>query len=285
MSPDKGKPGHLSLSERLLLLLSRKPGSEDLSGSHEEWNLENALSLLCRVFPNFLGMIAGKHVLDFGCGEGWQTVAMARQGARFVLGLDSNYRTLAKARQLAENVGTGDRVGFAGSLDGDPRRFDVVVSQNSMEHFPDPVGVLEQMKGALSPGGKILIAFGPPWFAPYGSHMRFFTRVPWLNLLFSERTVLNVRGHFRQDGAKRYEEVESGLNKMSVRKFERTLSAVGLRTEFRRYQCVKKLNVLARWPFLRELFVNEINCVLICGANQTTAKNCVEGERPVSPAD
>jgi SAM-dependent methyltransferase len=252
----------LSLSERLLLLLSRKPGAEDPPASREEWNLENALSQLRAAFPDFDSLIAGKDVLDFGCGEGWQAVALAQNGARFVLGLDSNAKTLAKARQLAQQAEVGGGVEFAEKLNGDARLFDLVISQNSMEHFPDPAGALEEMKRALKPDGKILITFGPPWFAPYGSHMAFFTKVPWVNLLFSEKTVTEVRRRFRNDGAGRYEDVESGLNKMTVRKFERSVSVAGLRAEFRRYRCVKDLDALARLPVVRELLVNQVDCVV-----------------------
>lgn len=256
------RAGRQELSERLLLLLSRKPGTEDPSGSREEPSIESALSQLRDAFPNFEGLIAGKDVLDFGCGEGWQAVAMAQNGARSVLGLDSNSKTLSKARRMAERAGTGGRAEFAECLDGSVRRFDVVISQNSMEHFPDPVGTLQQMKRALKPGGKILITFGPPWFAPYGSHMNFFAKVPWVNLLFSEKTVMSVRSRFRQDGATQYEDVESGLNKMTVGKFERLLAKSRMQAEYRVYECVKGLDFLAKLPVARELFVNQVSVVL-----------------------
>lgn len=262
MNEIRRPPPGLPLSERLLLLLSRRPGTKDLAGSQQEWNLESALSQLCIAFPHFLSLIEGKDILDFGCGEGWQAVAMAKQGARFVLGLDTNAKTLSKARQVVQNSGTGSRIDFAESMDGNPHRFDIVISQNSMEHFPDPLGTLEEMKRALRPSGKILMTFGPPWLAPYGSHMNFFTRVPWVNLFFSERTIMNVRQNFRQDGARRYEEVESGLNQMTVGRFERVVFAAGLRVEFQNYRCVKRLNTFARLPLIRELFVNQIDCIL-----------------------
>lgn len=54
--------------------------------------------------------------------------------------------------------------------------FDIVVSQNAMDHFRDPIGILSTMKGLIHEDGKILITFGPPWFSPYGSHMYFFVK-------------------------------------------------------------------------------------------------------------
>lgn len=243
-------------------MLSHKPEDTrpDLTESPD---IGDALALLSRVFPGFAREIQGKDVLDFGCGAGLQSVAMANCGARFVLGLDTNPKTLARARELATRHGFGDSLHFADSLGDEFRgKFDIVISQNSMEHFPDPAAVLDQMKSVLRPGGRVFVTFGPPWLAPYGSHMRFFTRVPWVNVLFPESAVMKVRSRFVGDGATRYEDVEGGLNKMTVSKFERIVALCGLEMSDRRYECVKGLDFLAKPPFVRELFINHVSCVL-----------------------
>ena len=74
---------------------------------------------------------------------------------------------------------------------------------------------------------------------------------------------MNVRRHFRDDGAVRYEDVELGLNKMTVRKFEEIIKALNLTLAYKRYDCVKGLNFLGKIPGLRELFINCISCVLV----------------------
>ncbi len=60
----------------------------------------------------------------------------------------------------------------------------------------------------------------------------------------------------------RYEEVEGGLNKMSVAKFERLIRECGLRVDYKRYDCVKGINFMGKIPLLRELFVNNISGIL-----------------------
>lgn len=248
----------MKLAERLLTLLSHEP-----EGAGDGVDSRDPLALLNRVFPGFEREIKGKDVLDFGCGAGLQSAAMAGCGARFVLGLDTNPKTLHRARELGAGLGLDRRVVFASALGADhAARFDFVISQNSMEHFPDPAAILDTMKSALRPGGRILITFGPPWLAPYGSHMSFFTRLPWVNVFFPETAVIGVRSRFIKDGATRYEEVEGGLNKMTVRKFERIISRCGLEASYRRYECVKGLDFLARLPLARELFINHVSCVL-----------------------
>jgi SAM-dependent methyltransferase len=256
----------MPLAERLLLAISRQPGNQNGCLSCKEETIDSALEFLRHAFKNFEREIAGKRVLDFGCGYGQQTVAMAKSGAKYVVGLDINQKFLQRGRDLAAQHGLNGHVEFADKLEERRRgSFDLVISQNSMEHFVRPVEVLEIMKAALNPAGKLLITFGPPWFAPYGSHMQFMTRVPWINLLFDETTVMNVRNRFRRDGAMRYEDVEGGLAKMSVAKFERLVSQCGMKIHYKKYDCIKGLDFLGRLPVLRELFINHVNCALVAG--------------------
>jgi SAM-dependent methyltransferase len=253
----------LTIAERILVALSREPDAQDLAAGTDHWSPDNALSVLTSVYPQFIDEIKGKTVLDFGCGTGWQCVAMSRHGAANVVGVDSNAGYLVQARSLAASQAPQAAIEFFEALPADRKgTFDLVISQNSMEHFGDPAGVLALMKSALRPTGRILVTFGPPWFAPYGSHMQFFTPIPWVNLLFSERTVMRVRRRFRDDGAMRYEEVTSGLNRMTVRKFERLVAHSGMQIVSCRYDCIRNLSLLARLPVLRELFINYITCVL-----------------------
>lgn len=254
------KPG-----ERILLALSRDPGEDDYHEATDPWTLDNALEPLRRELPDLRALVAGRRVLDFGCGAGWQAAALAREGAALVVGVDSNEATLRSARALAVRAGLGtDRLRFAPRVPPELRGgFDVVISQNAMEHFDDPAAILGEMRAALRPGGCIVVTFGPPWLAPSGSHMHFFTRVPWVNLLFSERTVMAVRARYRRDGARRYEEVESGLNRMTVGRFEALVRRCGLRMQRRRYRCVKGIDALQHLPGLRELFINQVTCLLV----------------------
>jgi len=252
------------VAERILSALSRAPGAHNpIAARHEHNTDQSSLALLERAFPDFTNSIQGKRIVDFGCGSGYQTVALARGGADEVLGVDSNAQTLVKARASLAQVSSPHNVTFAESLPDDAAgQFDIVISQNSMEHFSDPDAALREMTRALKDNGRLLITFGPPWYAPYGSHMHFFTKVPWVNLWFSEKTVMNVRARFRQDGARRYEDVESGLNKMSVRKFERMVQNADLQTLHREYWCVKRLDFLGHVPVVREMFVNHITSIL-----------------------
>jgi SAM-dependent methyltransferase len=221
------------------------------------------LGLLLRVYPELLDRVRGKRVLDFGCGPGTQSVALAVAGAASVVGVDLNPRALEKARRSAEEHGVSERLQFLEALGPNHRAlFELVFSQNSMEHFRDPNAILRTMSNALAPEGEMVVTFGPPWFAPYGAHMDYFTKLPWVHLLFPERTIMAVRAYYRSDGAAKYEDIEGGLNRMSVRKFRRLVQASGLRVVRLTTEPVKGQRLLSKIPFLGEMFTSHVTAVL-----------------------
>jgi SAM-dependent methyltransferase len=254
----------MQLFQKILILLSKDPLTLVEDNEIPSGSVETDLSLLNRSYPNFIENISGKTILDFGCGFGYQSIALAKAGAKKVVGLDTNQESLKVANKLLKDSNLGNKVHFINENTlGDEGEYDIVISQNSMEHFSDPVAVLLEMKKALKSDGCLLISFGPPWYAPYGSHMQYFTNIPWINILFPEETVMAVRGRYRSDGARKYEEVESGLNKMTVSRFEKIINLSGLLADYRRYDCVKGMNLLGKLPVIRELFINHISCRLV----------------------
>ncbi len=251
------------VGERVLRVFCRDPASGDYPGVQEaEVSGHELRSLVLRI-PDFADRVANRRVVDFGCGTGRHAIAMARELGCRVCGIDTNPGVLSTARDLARESGLpNDAIWFVDRPDPEwEGTFDVVISHNAMEHFPDPAAVLAQMTRLVRPGGEIIIQFGPPWLSPWGSHMRFFCRLPWLNIWFSEETVMKVRGSYRDDGATRYEEVASGLNRMTVSQFESLLESSNLEVERLNMYCIKGLDFLGRIPVAREFFVNQISCL------------------------
>lgn len=258
----------MNFQELILLSFSRAPESEDYGSEKSECTIDNSVSLLEAEYPDFGALVSGKRVVDFGCGLGYQSIALAKKYGCSVVGIDSNRRTLDEAVENAKSYQVSrSRLSFVDKIsDSMLNNFDIVISQNSFEHFGSPTMILDQMRSLLDESGKILITFGPPWLAPYGSHMHFFCKMPWINVIFSEKTVMNVRNYFRSDGATKYEDVESGLNKMTIAKFERIIISSNLKIESRNYKSVKGIRLLSKIPFVREFFVNHITVVLSVAA-------------------
>jgi SAM-dependent methyltransferase len=253
----------ISPDEWLLRKLSRKPGTADYTwGSPPDGGFaQDPLVWLKAEYPEFEASVRGKRVADFGCGEGAQAIALARTYQCRVVGIDNYPPTLAQAVKSAREQQMDGQVAFCDSAAPDMfGTFDVVISQNSMEHYPQPDAALETMRRLVHPGGQIMLTFGPPWFAPWGAHMLYFCRVPWVHLLFREQTVLSVRASYRPARLHSYE--ECGLNRMSLRRFETLLSEAGLVIGYIKYHGVRGQDWVKDIPLVRELLVNQVTCLL-----------------------
>lgn len=105
--------------------------------------------------------LAGKRVLDVGCGGGILAESMARRGAR-VQGIDMGEAPLAVARLHAEQEGvTGldyRRVTVEDLAAEQPGSFDVVTCLEMLEHVPDPAAVVSACQRLVKPGGRVFFS-------------------------------------------------------------------------------------------------------------------------------
>lgn len=105
--------------------------------------------------------IAGKSLLDIGCGAGGIDLALVRaHGAGYVCGLDVEDPVLARARALVARDGLAGRIGCLkaapGPLPFPPGTFDVVFSKDSIVHIPDKTALMAEVFRVLKPGGWFL---------------------------------------------------------------------------------------------------------------------------------
>ena len=248
-----GRPVRWPISARILRRLSRSPEAPDYAGGTQTHVGEHALDFILKTIPGFLDLIRGKTVLDYGCGLGHQVIAMKGAGAAHVTGYDPFPKFLP-----VQCAG----VTFCSNLH--PEKFDVVLNSSSFEHFADPVREFIQMRDRARE--RLVISWAEPWYSHSGSHMGFFTRVPWVNLLFPERSIFLVRSLYRRDGAQRYEESGLGgaLNRMTVARFEKIVRQYkgDMAIEFARNYATLGMPLVTGIPVLRELFTSACSCVL-----------------------
>ncbi len=106
------------------------------------------------------GGLAGKAVVDIGCGGGILSEAMAGRGAR-VLGIDVAGKPLGVARlhKLESGVDVEYRQVAAEVLAAErPGSFDVVTCMEMLEHVPDPGSTIRACMRLARPGGTIVIS-------------------------------------------------------------------------------------------------------------------------------
>ena len=105
--------------------------------------------------------IAGRSVLDIGCGAGGADVALVEgHGAGYVTAIDVEDTVLGRARALVAARGLGARIGLAkvapGPLPFPPDTFDLVFSKDSIVHIPDKEALMAEVARVLRPGGRLV---------------------------------------------------------------------------------------------------------------------------------
>jgi SAM-dependent methyltransferase len=130
---------------------------------YERWKLDRVRGVVTAARP-------GARVLDVGCGDGWLLDALAPTGAR-CLGLDVSGEAVSRA--MARGIDARRTDLDRGPLPVDAGVFDVVLCLDVLEHLFDPESVLGELRRAVAPGGRVVIA------VPNG--LNLFNRVAFLS--------------------------------------------------------------------------------------------------------
>lgn len=136
--------------------------------AHRWWDTESEFRPLHQINPlrldwidQLAGGLAGKRVLDVGCGGGILADSMARKGAD-VLGIDLASKALKVARLHALEAQT-PRIEYrevsAEALAAEqPGGFDVVTCMEMLEHVPDPASIVAACQTLAKPGGLVFFS-------------------------------------------------------------------------------------------------------------------------------
>lgn len=135
--------------------------------AHRWWDPQSEFRPLHEINPLRLGWIeqvsgglAGKRVVDIGCGGGILAEAMAEQGAR-VTGIDLSEKALGVARlhKLESGTSVDYRLVAAETLATEsPGAFDVVTCMEMLEHVPAPAAIIAAAATLTAPGGTIVMS-------------------------------------------------------------------------------------------------------------------------------
>ncbi len=160
-NPDPGRPAHLA---------GGKPADQG------QFLLGRRVRLLRELAPDTRG-----HVVDFGCGNGAQTVLLAAFCDR-VTGVDVDPVFLADFRARITAAGLQGQVRAEVLADGriplPDGGADVVTSFTVLEHVPDEAAALAEMRRVLRPGGRLVVSVPNRWwlFETHGADLPY---LPW----------------------------------------------------------------------------------------------------------
>jgi 2-polyprenyl-6-hydroxyphenyl methylase/3-demethylubiquinone-9 3-methyltransferase len=109
---------------------------------------------------NKAGGIAGKNILDVGCGGGILAESMAARGAT-VTGIDLSEKPLkvAQLHLLESSRQVNYRLVSAEDMAQEqPGTFDIVTCMEMLEHVPDPASIVRACAALAKPGGWVFFS-------------------------------------------------------------------------------------------------------------------------------
>jgi 2-polyprenyl-6-hydroxyphenyl methylase/3-demethylubiquinone-9 3-methyltransferase len=134
--------------------------------AHRWWDPNSEFRPLHEINPlrlewiNALAPVAGKRVVDVGCGGGILAEAIAKKGAT-VTGIDLSEKALKVADLHSLESGVAVRYELISAEDLAAReagQYDVVTCMEMLEHVPDPSAVVKACATLVKPGGQVFFS-------------------------------------------------------------------------------------------------------------------------------
>ncbi|MCD7061435.1 class I SAM-dependent methyltransferase [Pelagibacterium xiamenense] len=108
--------------------------------------------------------VAGKRVLDLGCGFGWASRWMREQGAASVLGLDLSENMIRRAKADTVDPEIEYRIADLENLELPPAAFDLAYSALTFHYIRDFERLVQTLHKSLAPSGRLVFTIEHPIF-------------------------------------------------------------------------------------------------------------------------
>ena len=134
--------------------------------AHRWWDPTSEFRPLHEINPlrlewiNARAPLAGKNVIDIGCGGGILSESMARKGTK-VTGIDLSEKALKVADLHSLESGVPVRYKLIAAEDmaaQEAGQYDVVTCMEMLEHVPDPLSIVRAAATLVKPGGQVFFS-------------------------------------------------------------------------------------------------------------------------------
>ncbi len=135
--------------------------------AHLWWDENGDMRTLHQINPTRLRFVtdhvtlAGKNIVDVGCGGGILTESLAKAGPHEIYGIDLSTQLIgvaklhAKANQLPIHY---HKIGVEHFAEQHPHHFDVVTCMELLEHVPDPESIVAHCAKLTKKNGRIFFS-------------------------------------------------------------------------------------------------------------------------------
>ncbi len=260
-----------------------------------EWEKNNQISWIRQYFFSRITeeSLKGKTLLDLGSFTGGRVTAWTEKYKLSKgFGLDINPIFQLASEEFAKSVNANNvyfKTGFGEKLPYESNSLDFIVSTDVFEHVQDLGMVLNECYRVLKKGGKLCVAF-PQYMQPLEAHLGMVTNAQALQWLFSGEIIAEAYNEIIEQRApdsywyrpvafplRTWEKLFS-LNGTSIKDFKslilnqswtskeykiKPILTDGRKSEWLVFKVLSKLlTPFAYVPFLNELFLGRINCIL-----------------------
>ncbi len=197
-------------------------------------------------FQRLLPPLAGKRVLDLGCGLGNFAREARARGAVQVVGVDLSERMLAEARARDPDPAIVYLRSSLEAFEPEPAAFDLVVSMLALHYVADYRLIVQRMARCLVPGGRVALSVEHPIYTASGT--------PSWHLGADGRPGHWPVDRYRDEGERRTHWFVDGVVKYhrTIETYVNTLLAAGLRLVRLEEPEAESAALLAARPELRE---------------------------------
>ncbi len=136
--------------------------------------------------------VAGKDVLDVGCGYTGLLIVMKEAGARNLTGIEVDQQRLDWGRKRLASLGYEAKIleldVCRADAPGTLGTYDIILAQDVIEHVPDPSLTIDHLCQMLRPGGAVYVQVGNK-FSPDQLTGDHHYRLPGITLLSQAQAI------------------------------------------------------------------------------------------------